>query len=184
MKKLLLFTLLFSLPLFAFQHQNNAQNLKEFFVTLRQAIVGNDLKKAATMTQSIFPAKARLKAALKDGVSPDQVNKIMTLLGGFRPKSNNPKDWAALFRTEPARSEVRIHAATTEELQAYADGSVAYKEFPGGARKLAESVLRPGMTFYEVEYLEPGKDKGMKYHLIFWDGKAWCMLGPVWRAVK
>jgi hypothetical protein len=184
MKKLLLFTVLLSLPLFAFQHQNNADNLKAFFVALRQAIVGGDLKKAAAMTQSIFPTKPRLQAALKDGVSPDQVDKIMTLLGGFRPKSNNPREWAGLFRTEPARSEVRVHAATTEELQAYEKGGVAYNEFPGGARKLAESILKPGMTFYEVEYLEPGKDKGMKYHLIFWDGKAWCMLGPVWRAVK
>lgn len=184
MKKILPFALLLALPLLAFQHQNNADNLKEFFVALRQAIVSGDLKTAAAMSQSIFPTKPRLQTALKDGVSPDQVNKIMTLLGGFRPKANTPKAWAALFRTDPARSEVKVHAATTEELQAYADGSVAYKEFPGGARKLAESVLKPGMTFYEVEYLEPGKDKGMKYHLIYWDGKSWCMLGPVWRAVK
>jgi hypothetical protein len=40
------------------------------------------------------------------------------------------------------------------------------------------------MTFYEVELLEPGKEYGMKYHLFFWDGKQWTMLGPVWRELQ
>ena len=40
------------------------------------------------------------------------------------------------------------------------------------------------MTYYEVEYLEPGKSAGMKYHLLYWDGNQWSMLGPVWRVLK
>jgi len=35
-----------------------------------------------------------------------------------------------------------------------------------------------------VEISEPGKDKGTKYHLFFWDGASWRMLGPAWRVVK
>ena len=66
----------------------------------------------------------------------------------------------------------------------YREGSVAYKEFPGGTKRVAELALRPGVTFYEVEYLEPGKSAGMKYHLLYWDGKQWSMLGPVWRVLK
>ena len=61
---------------------------------------------------------------------------------------------------------------------------LAFKEFPGGAKRVAELALRPGMTFYEVEYLEPGKNTGMKYHLLYWDGKQWSMLGPAWRVLK
>ena len=30
----------------------------------------------------------------------------------------------------------------------------------------------------------PGKDSGMKYHLIYWDGRQWMMLGPVWRVME
>jgi hypothetical protein len=60
---------------------------------------------------------------------------------------------------------------------------VVFAKFPGGAVKLAGQILRPGMTFYEVEFLEPGKDSGMKYHLFYWDGKQWTMLGPLWRAL-
>jgi hypothetical protein len=40
------------------------------------------------------------------------------------------------------------------------------------------------MTFYEVGFLEPGKDYGVKYHLFYWDGRQWTMLGPLWRALQ
>jgi len=82
---------------------------------------------------------------------------------------------------EANRTEVQVHGATTEEIAEYKQDSVPFKEFPGGAQKLAQSVLRPGTKFYEVEFLEPGKDAGMKYHLFFWDGASWRMLGPAWR---
>ena len=86
--------------------------------------------------------------------------------------------------TDPARTEIQVHASTTEDLAAYKEGTPAFKEFPGGARKAAETILRPGVTFYELELLEPGKQRGMKYHLLFHDGKQWKMLGPVWRALR
>lgn len=85
---------------------------------------------------------------------------------------------------KPEQKNVQVHAAKTEDIIKYREGSVAFKEFPGGAKKAAEAVLRPGMTFYEVEFLEPGKDAGMKYHLFYWDGKQWSMLGPVWRVLE
>ncbi|MCI0340919.1 MAG: hypothetical protein L0216_07155 [Planctomycetales bacterium] len=78
---------------------------------------------------------------------------------------------------------MQVHAATTEQIVAYAEGSVASNEFPGGARKAAEKILRPGVTFYEVERLEPGKDLGVKYHLFFHDGSGWKMLGKAWNAL-
>jgi hypothetical protein len=79
---------------------------------------------------------------------------------------------------------VKVHGATTEEIVTYAQGSVVYSEFPGGTRRIAERILRPGMTFYEIEFLEPGKEYGMKYHLLYWDGRQWTMLGPLWRALQ
>jgi hypothetical protein len=44
-------------------------------------------------------------------------------------------------------------------------------------------MLRPRMTFYEVELVKPGETAGMVYHLFFWDGAQWTMLGPVWRMI-
>ena len=72
---------------------------------------------------------------------------------------------AALFAVDP--------------VAAGSEGTPAFNEFPGGAKRLAETSLKPGATFYEVEITEPGKDSGMKYHLFFWDGARWRMLGLV-----
>lgn len=85
----------------------------------------------------------------------------------------------------PTDATVRLaHAATTEELAAYKPGSVAYNQFPGGAQQLAREVLRPGVTFYEVEVLRPTESAGTRYHLFFYDAGGWGMLGPMWRVLK
>ena len=81
----------------------------------------------------------------------------------------------------PSQTEVQVHGATTEEVAANAPGSVVHAEFPGGAVNAAETLLRPGVTWYEVELLEPGAERGMKFHLFYWGGTQWRMLGPVWR---
>ncbi len=86
--------------------------------------------------------------------------------------------------TSPAKTQVHVYAATTEEMVEYREGTVTFQQFPGAVKELARTLLRPGMTFYEVEMVEPGKDLGMKYHLFYWDGRRWAMLGPVWRALR
>jgi hypothetical protein len=34
-----------------------------------------------------------------------------------------------------------------------------------------------------MSFIEPGKYAGMTFHLFFWDGADWKMLGPIWRLV-
>lgn len=45
--------------------------------------------------------------------------------------------------------------AITEELILYAEGSVAFNEFPGGAQRVAKQMLRPKLVFYELETTLP-----------------------------
>ena len=73
---------------------------------------------------------------------------------------------------------MRVHGATTDEI------ALGAPEFPGGAVRLAGSLLRPGCRFYEVEVTEPDSSMGTKFHLFFWDGEAWRMIGPIWRAIR
>ena len=168
-------------PSFAagFKHENKAENLRALFSTIHQEIhAKKNPKQAAELMQTVMPDEARIKKALRDNVSADALKRIVTLHKSMGTVSE--KEVMRLAR--PEQKNVQVHGAKTEEIIAYKDGSVAYKEFPGGARKVAEQMLRPGMTFYEVEFLEPGKTTGMKYHLIYWDGQQWTMLGPIWRA--
>jgi hypothetical protein len=165
-----------------FRHENNPKNLQALFERIHQEVyVKKDSKQATALFRGLMPDEARTRKALKDRITPEDVRMIAELhqkLGaGVRADSINKVARAT-------QTVVQVHGSTTEDIIRYRDGSVAYKEFPGGARRVAEKMLRPGMMFYEVEFLDPGKDAGMKYHLLYWDGRQWSMLGPVWRVMR
>lgn len=162
--------------------QNNPDSLKTLCQNLQKAIQANDVKKAAALTRSLVPDDERLKKGLKDNVAPATLQTIQAFHQQMMPA--NDEGFAKLLAAKPTQTVVNVHGATTEEIIQYAPNSVAFKEFPGGTRKLAEQVLRPGMTYYEVEFVEPGTSAGRKFDLFFWDGKQWTMLGPLWRPLK
>jgi hypothetical protein len=137
-----------------------------------------DTKKAAALTRNLIPDEAALKKALKD----DAGELVKKLADAVKQIPADDAQVAKMMRRgEADRTEIQVHGATTEEIAA---GGDAAKEFPGGAVDAAKTILRPGMKFYELELVKPGEDMGMKYHLFFWDGARWKMLGPVWRSMK
>lgn len=161
--------------------ENKPESLQATFIALHQTVhVKNDPKAAAAQFQAMIPDEARVKRALKDGAAPAVVGQVLEMYKKMGPIAE--ADVVKLAR--PEQKEVRVHGATTEEIAQYRDGTVPFNHFPGGARRVAEQVLRPGMTFYAVEFLEPGKNSGIKYHLLYWDGQQWSMLGPVWNALE
>jgi hypothetical protein len=165
-----------------FRQENKPENLRALFELIHvSANKPGGSAQALTLFKSLFPDEAQLKKALKADVDADVLQKIVAYHSSLRARANQAESAKELAR--PEQKVVKVHGATTKELVQYQQGSVAHAEFPGGARKLAEQILRPGMTFYEVEFLEPGKDTGMKYHLIYWDGTQWAMVGPAWRAL-
>lgn len=159
-----------------------ADDLKAHFTAIHKAIRDGDTKTAAEKSRSLLCDEARLKKALKEGVDAGLLSKLVEMHKGFGAAPD--EKMAVAFKVKPEQTEIQVHGAKTEEIAAYEKDSVAFKEFPGGAKDLAAAALRPGLTFYEVECLEPGKDAGMKYHLFFHDGERWAMLGPGWRALR
>jgi hypothetical protein len=158
-----------------------AADLKKRSEELRVALTTGDKAKAGKITKALLPDKARIQKALSDSAPADAVAQIVEMHSKFLAAPE--EKLAGLFSVKPEQTEVQVHASTTEALKAYAKGTPAFEEFPSAVKKLAEAgILRPATTFYEVEYLEPGKTAGMKYHLFYWDGSDWAMLGPVWRA--
>lgn len=165
-----------------YAQSNSADNLKGLLDTIMKASESGDAKKAAALIRGILPDKASLMKALRDDAPAAFVDECVKQNQSIPAEDEKV---AGLFkRGGEDRTEVQAHGATTEEIAKYEDGSVPFKEFPGGTRKLAEQVLRAGVTFYEVEFCAPGSDSGMKFHMFYWDGSAWKMLGPAWRALK
>src|SRR6185503_14389763 len=154
-----------------YAQSDSPDNLKGLMQAIVSSNAAGDTKKAAALTRGLIPDKAALSKALKDDAPADFVE---GMLGMTKAMPADDAQVAGLIKPgEPARTEVNVHGATTEEISKYENGSVPFNEFPGGAKKLADAVLRPGVKFYEVEFVEPGKDAGMKYHMFFWDGSHW-----------
>lgn len=164
----------------SFKQENKPENLQAYFKLLHNTIyVKEDTKQAAALFQSLVPDEARLKKALRDDVATDTLDKILAQYKKLKVREEEASKLA-----KPNQTEVHVHGATTEELAKCEPGSVAAMKFSGGAKQVAQKLLRPGVTFYEVEFLEPGKDSGMVYHLMYWDGKQWSQLGPLWRMLR
>lgn len=159
--------------------QATADDLKKHIGTLQAAIAAGKTDEAAKITEALIPNQERLKKALSDRVPAELFAKFESL---YKTLPREPAQLSKVLAGKPGQTEIQVHAATTEEIAKYAPGSVAANEFPEATKVLAEKgVLRPGVTFYEVEFLEPGKDLGSKYHLFYHDGAAWTLLGPIWR---
>lgn len=155
-----------------------AEELKAVMEGVLRRAAGGDAAGAGRVLVEMVPTAEQLVAALAPGTDPGVAARIAAMHEELR-------------RRPPTRiagegaTRVNVWAATTEELKAYERDSVAWKEFTGGAKSLAQAgVLRPGMTWYEVEFVRPGEDVGTKYHLFYHDGQGWRMLGSAWRAMR
>jgi hypothetical protein len=161
--------------------QNKPENLQAYFELIHQTLYNDqNPEKAAALFSSLIPDKARLQKALKDEVQPELIPKLLELYQRLGlPNNGNIHELI-----HPDKSVVAVYGATTAELAANVEGSPAWEHFAGGARKAAPLVLRPGMTFYQVKLLAPGQPHGMTFHLFYWDGRQWSMLGKVWQALR
>jgi hypothetical protein len=159
-----------------------ADSLKQLGEELCRAHSSGNLKRAAEINKVLLPDVTQIARALSAEVAPDVLNKV-TEMHSKLPKGE--QQLAELIRCKPNQSVIKVYEATTEEIARSDEKSVAYKEFPDGVRGLATiKILRSKMTFYELVFLEPGNDAGMKYHLFYWDGQDWKMLGPIWRVLQ
>lgn len=167
-------------PLFA--QTDSPDNLKGLLDTIVKSAGAGDVKKAAALTRGLLVDRDTVFKALKDDAPTETVDRALTL--SRTAPSEDATVAKAFSRGNDKRTEITVHGATTEEIAASRPGPVA-KNFPGGAKTLAQQgTLRPGVTFYEVNFTEPGRTSGMQYHLFFWDGSQWRMLGPVWRSIN
>ena len=161
-----------------FVHANDAENLRALFRRLRDLIRAGQLSRANQLASSLLPDENRLRKGLRDDISPQEVQLIMELEKDAMP----PKfeDLYSIFNPDRLANTVRLYRATTEELVANPKDSAARVAFPKLSHKYAKDDLRPGVTWYIVELALPGADEGWRYHLIFFDGQHWTMLGPIW----
>src|SRR5438552_633489 len=107
-----------------FNQENSPANLKLLFERLQKAIAAGDEAAALALTNGLIPDAAALKKGLKDGLAPETLAQYAEFYAKILPAE--PAKRAQLFKADPAATEVRVFAATTEELQKYETGSTAF----------------------------------------------------------
>ena len=168
---------------FGFEYENTPRNLQKLFETILVANAKGDYATAAKLTRDLIPDGERIMRGMRSGVSMEIFKKYVKTCNAVRENADDKKV-AGLLTRKPERSQIYLYGVITEQIALNQKGSIVWKEFPGGAVKAAKTILKPKTWFYEIERVEPGKSRGFKYHLIFWDGQKWCMLGRVWSVLR
>jgi hypothetical protein len=159
-----------------FKEENTAENLKGLVAAIVKAQEAGDLAVASDLMRTLVVDNDALKKIFKDDAPAAFVSAQAHRLTLF--PTTDAELASLIHRSNPNRTQINVHGATSEEIAA--GTSEAAKEFSAMPRDFAAN-LRPAMKFYEVEFVEPGKEAGVKYHMFFWDGARWRMLGPGWR---
>jgi hypothetical protein len=162
-----------------YAQKDDAANLEGLLDMIARSAETGDARKAGALTRSLIPDRTAYKKAFKDDVPPVVLDEFV------EAARQTPRDDAQLagliHRGDPTQSQVKVHGATREDIQGGSTPAAA--EFPEVVKRHAD-LLRPGLRFYEAEFVAPGEELGMKYHLFFWDGSRWRMLGPFWRLLE
>lgn len=160
-----------------------AATLEELAARFQAARKAGDEAKATALAYSVVPSKAELATLVTKGEASDAwlaafkfVDLALTdpLVKDLGQRLFEPGD--------PKRTVTQVHAATTEELVAYAKGSVAFEEFPGGMQRFA-AIAAAGRTWYVVEHVEPGSSTGMKFTCFTKVGDRFVFLPKPWNAL-
>jgi len=158
------------------------EGITKLFNDIQKHIANKNVSEASEMVKSLIPAQ---KSDVEFILNMDRAGSshVVNCVLNSQKFYSDIKDVTAIFRTKPERTQVNVHSATTEEIAKNEAGSTVYNEFPAGIIPLASAgVLKPKITFYEIEKVEPGKNMGLKWHLFAHTPGGWKMFGPIWRA--
>lgn len=158
------------------------EDLRSQIVLLREAMRAGRKSEGLKRVKVILPNRQSVQAAFRKSVSKEDLDKVANFYKTLIPQDDEAL--AQVLKVDPRYTRIKVHQASTKELQDYKKNSVAWNHFPGGCKRLAKSYLREQLFFYIVEFLKPEAKRGLKYHLFFWNGEGWTMLGPVWRVFR
>lgn len=164
----------------SWKHENSKANLQALFEAIVAARRAGDETRAAALSKSVLPNRESLAKLFSEKASAEIIDACVSLISKLIERSGDRL--SELFVARPEAADIKLHEASAAEITAYEKGSIAYAEFPGGARRVA-ALCAPEQKLFEVVVCKPGASSGVKFHLFFWDGERWCMAGPIWRAI-
>jgi hypothetical protein len=150
----------------------------------RAARAAEDHVALVALGHALVPTRAELSSLLRPGPAAERFLAVYPFhdlapdhpaIGGLGLDLFAPGDLA--------RTETHVHAATTEELAAYAEGTAAFSEFPHGMARFARLLAAPGVTWYAVEHVKPGEAAGMTFTAFAHVGHRLVYVPKPWRVL-
>jgi hypothetical protein len=135
------------------------------------------------VARGLVPTAERLDAALHPAATQARLDLAAAYTKWFPPADAPDRAWLKVLDVPRARTDVRVFGATGDQIAARTPGTAAASEFPGGAADIA-AVLRPDLTYFEATFTEPGASAGTRLHMFCKIDDGFCMLGPIWRALR
>jgi hypothetical protein len=128
-----------------------------------------DLRADGTLIKSLRPSSDDYKAVFIG----DAAGKAET---------GNEKLWAESksFQVDPAKTELLLYKATTEDLQKWTPEVEA--NFPGGYKRVADKY-KPGLTVYRWKFVTPGEKIGMSGDGLINVNGHWALFPKPWRTL-
>jgi hypothetical protein len=153
----------------------DASALGDHLSRIDAAMVKGDLAGATALERGMWPTDADLRAVVGTGPA------VEAFLQRYPapPVPERP----VFVRNRPEQTELRVYAASTEELLAgclppspCADG------FPGGMKAFGP-LAAPGRTWLVAKFVEPGESLGMSFAAFTRLGERIVFVGKPWRAI-
>lgn len=123
----------------------------------------------ATLTKALRPTKADYDAVFM----PDLAAKADAVYG---PAWDGGQ---MVVAPKAGQTQVLTSSATSDELKNWTGGAA---EFAGGWKGVG-AQLKPGVTFYRIQFVEPGKDLGMSYDGLAYVNGNWRIFPKPWRVM-
>lgn len=143
------------------------EHLKRQMVLLGSQVRNSDTKAVAAFVREALPDAAGLKVALSSSASGQAVEKLAAFFDGLRAKPD--ADVAKIMEFPHTRTEVVVRPQTPEDLA------------PLVSRPEHLKLLQEGQAFYSVQFVDPKDPLNTRFHLFYWTGSGWQMLGMYWK---
>lgn len=155
------------------------EDLKAEVLRIREAMRLGKKALGLKRVKVILPSRDDVQIAFRKETAKEDLDKVAKFYKAWIPQDDEAL--AQVLKVDARYTQIKVYQASGAELKVYKTGSESWRHFPGACKRLAKSHLRDDQLYYEVEFLMPNATRGLKYHLFFWNGQAWTMLGAVWR---
>ena len=151
------------------------EGLKRYLDDIRTAHFQGNIQRKVELTRLSMPTLQDIDAVLtEEGRDRLKRCKVERMLKHY---TSSARKLRRIYRMGPAQTGFYINSATTAELV------TGRHNLPGGMNRIAR-FLKPGLKWYRVKFVRPGRRLGRAYTAFAFLNNRWIFFMKPWRFIK